>query len=171
MNRKIRVTVWNEFRHERDVKHPSRTVYPDGMHAVIAKALAAEPDFERYEIVRSVIDECLDMTLDYRQSGHPGGSRSKAHMLTALLLSGAMRWDIRRPWLRYGDRFVLSAGHVAPLAYSTLAVLNEGLRARLFAFGVGSDVNTLFLDKLASGNRGQAARRAGAGEQHQEQEH
>ena len=46
MNRRIRITVWNEFRHERDVKHPSRTVYPDGMHAVIAKALAAEPDFE-----------------------------------------------------------------------------------------------------------------------------
>ena len=91
---------------------------------------AAEPDFERYEIVRSVIDECLDLTLDYRQSGHPGGSRSKAHMLTALLLSGAMRWDIRRPWLRFGDRFVLSAGHVAPLVYSTLAVLNEALRAR-----------------------------------------
>ena len=91
---------------------------------------AAEPDFERYEIVRSVIDECLDLTLDYRQSGHPGGSRSKAHMLTALLLSGAMRWDIRRPWLRFADRFVLSAGHTAPLAYSTLAVLNEALRAR-----------------------------------------
>jgi transketolase len=91
---------------------------------------AAEPDFERYEIVRSVIDECLDLTLDYRQSGHPGGSRSKAHMLTALLLSGAMRWDVRRPWLRFADRFVLSAGHVAPLAYSTLAVLNEALRAR-----------------------------------------
>ena len=46
MNRKIRVTVWNEFRHERDAKHPAREVYPKGMHAVIAKALAAEPDFE-----------------------------------------------------------------------------------------------------------------------------
>jgi trehalose utilization protein len=40
MNRKIRVTAWNEFRRERNVKHPARTVYPDGMHAVIAKALA-----------------------------------------------------------------------------------------------------------------------------------
>jgi transketolase len=51
-------------------------------------------------------------------------------MLVALLLSGAMRWDIRRPWLRFADRFVLSAGHTAPLAYATLAVLNEALRAR-----------------------------------------
>ena len=56
-------------------------------------------------------------------------------MLVALLLSGAMRWDIRRPWLRFGDRFVLSAGHVVPLVYATLAVLNEGLRARAESTG------------------------------------
>jgi Ca-activated chloride channel family protein len=31
---------------------------------------------------------------------------------------------------------------------------NAALKARLFSFGVGSDVNTLFLDKLAQGNRG-----------------
>ena len=46
MNRKIRVTVWNEFRHERDVKQTPHKVYPDGMHAVIAKGLSAEPDFQ-----------------------------------------------------------------------------------------------------------------------------
>jgi transketolase len=92
--------------------------------------LAAEPDFARYEIVKDVIDECIDLSLNYRQSGHPGGSRSKLHLLLSLLLSGAMRWDLRRPWLRFGDRFVLAAGHTAPLAYATLAVLNEGLRAR-----------------------------------------
>ena len=42
--RTIRVTVWNEFFHEREAGHPARTVYPDGMHAVIASALGAEPD-------------------------------------------------------------------------------------------------------------------------------
>lgn len=31
---------------------------------------------------------------------------------------------------------------------------NSNLKARVFTFGVGSDVNTLFLDKLAEGNRG-----------------
>jgi len=90
----------------------------------------AERDFARYEVLKDLIDECLDLELNYRQSGHPGGSRSKVHLLLALLLSGAMRWDIRRPWLRFGDRFILSAGHVVPLVYATLAVLNEGLRAR-----------------------------------------
>jgi transketolase len=92
--------------------------------------LAAEPDFARYDVVKDVIDECIDLSLNYRQSGHPGGSRSKVHLLLSLLLSGAMRWDLRRPWLRFSDRFVLAAGHTAPLVYATLAVLNEGLRAR-----------------------------------------
>jgi transketolase len=88
------------------------------------------PSFEHWEVVKDVIDEAIDLTLNYRQSGHPGGSRSKVHMLVSLLLSGAMRWDLRRPWLPFGDRFVLSAGHTVPLVYCTLAVLNEVLRAR-----------------------------------------
>ncbi len=90
----------------------------------------AERDFAHYEVLKDLVDECIDLELNYRQSGHPGGSRSKVHMLLTLLLSGAMRWDIQRPWRRFGDRFVLSAGHVVPLVYATLAVLNEGLRAR-----------------------------------------
>jgi transketolase len=93
----------------------------------------AQTDFAYYEILKDLVDECIDLTLDYRQSGHPGGSRSKVHMLLSLLLSGAMRWDIKRPWLRFGDRFVLSAGHTVPLVYATLAVLNEGMRARMEA--------------------------------------
>ena len=90
---------------------------------------AAEPDFARYEVVKDLVDECIDLSLNYRQSGHPGGSRSKVHMMLALLLSGAMRWDVLRPWRRFGDRFVLSADTV-PLVYATLAVLNEAMRAR-----------------------------------------
>src|SRR5579863_6108128 len=75
----------------------------------------ASGDFERYELVKELVDECTDLSLNYRQSGHPGGSRSKVHMLVSLLLSGAMRWDVRRPWLRFADRFVLGAGHTTPL--------------------------------------------------------
>ena len=47
------------------------------------------------------------------------------------LLSGVMRWDIRHPEKRFGDRFVLVAGHTIPLVYATLAVFNEALRVRL----------------------------------------
>jgi transketolase len=90
----------------------------------------ATGSFEDWELVKDVIDELLDLSLNYRQSGHPGGSRSKVHLFLALLLSGAMRWDIRRPWLPFADRFVLSAGHTVPLVYTTLAALNEVIAAR-----------------------------------------
>jgi transketolase len=75
-------------------------------------------DHGQYEKVKDLIDECIDLMLNYRQSGHPGGSRSKVHIMVSLLLSGAMRWDIRRPWLRFADRFVLAAGHTVPLVYA-----------------------------------------------------
>ena len=90
----------------------------------------AEASFGLWEVVKDVVDEFIDLSLNYRQSGHPGGSRSKVHLLLATLLSGAMRWDIRRPWLPFADRFVLSAGHTVPVVYSTLAALNETLRIR-----------------------------------------
>src|SRR5439155_66977 len=86
--------------------------------------------FPLWDVTKDVVDEFIDLSLNYRQSGHPGGSRSKVHMMLALLLSGAMRWDLLRPWRRFGDRFVLSAGHTVPLVYATLAVLNEAVRTR-----------------------------------------
>lgn len=43
MAEKIRVTVWNEFRHEKT--HPRVTaVYPEGIHNVIASAIGGQPD-------------------------------------------------------------------------------------------------------------------------------
>jgi transketolase len=90
----------------------------------------AESSFARWEVVKDLVDEMIDLMLNYRQSGHPGGSRSKVHAMLALLLSGAMRWDLLRPWRPYCDRFVLSAGHTVPLVYACLAVLNEAMRAR-----------------------------------------
>ncbi|HEY9075726.1 MAG TPA: hypothetical protein VIO61_04245 [Anaerolineaceae bacterium] len=87
-------------------------------------------DFHYWEKTRDLIDNLIDLILNYRQSGHPGGSRSKSPILTSLLLSGAMRWDIRHPEKRFGDRFILGAGHTIPLIYCTLAVLNEALRVK-----------------------------------------
>ena len=91
---------------------------------------ACEPEFGHWEIIKDVIDESIDLMLNYRQSGHPGGSRSKVHQFVSLALSGAMRWDIQQPWRPYCDRFVLSAGHTVPLIYASLAVLNQTLRLR-----------------------------------------
>ena len=70
--------------------------------------------FDDWELIKEIIDESIDLALNYRQSGHPGGSRSKVHMFVSLLLSGAMRWHIRRPWRPFGDRCVLGARHTVP---------------------------------------------------------
>ena len=45
MDEKIRVTVWNEFRHELRVEKV-KAVYPQGMHVAIGEGLLAAGDFE-----------------------------------------------------------------------------------------------------------------------------
>ncbi len=42
----IRVTVWNEFRHEKHADHPASTIYPDGIHSAIAAGLRELGDFD-----------------------------------------------------------------------------------------------------------------------------
>ena len=91
----------------------------------------ASMHYAQWDKVADMVDQLIDMMVNYRQSGHPGGSRSKVHALIATLLGDVMRWDPRRPELRFGDRFVLVAGHTAPLVYATLPVLNEALRVKL----------------------------------------
>ena len=87
-------------------------------------------EFDHWEKTKDLIDQLIDVILNYRQSGHPGGSRSKVHALIVTLLGGVMRWDIRHPEKRFGDRFVLVGGHAIPLVYCTLALLNESLRIK-----------------------------------------
>ncbi|HYP39385.1 MAG TPA: ThuA domain-containing protein [Chloroflexia bacterium] len=44
MSTPIQVTIWNEFRHERDPAHPAHTIYPEGIHEAIAAGLREHPD-------------------------------------------------------------------------------------------------------------------------------
>ncbi|MCA8968552.1 MAG: transketolase [Planctomycetes bacterium] len=85
---------------------------------------------ERLDTVRLFIDQFIDIMLNHRQSGHPGGSRSKAHMIAALMAGGAMRWDVRDPTKPLADRFVLVAGHTIPVVYAALAVVNQAMALR-----------------------------------------
>lgn len=86
------------------------------------------PFFPYWEKAKDLVDQYIDISLNLAGSGHPGGSRSKVHLLLCACLSGAMRFDIRAPWKRFGDRFVLSAGHANPLVYAVLALFNESMR-------------------------------------------
>lgn len=83
-----------------------------------------------WEKIGDCIDNFIDVFENYRQSGHPGGSRSKRHMIVTLTLGGFMRWDIRHPEKAFGDRFVLVGGHTIPVIYAMLAAYNTALRAK-----------------------------------------
>jgi transketolase len=86
--------------------------------------------FPHWKKVGDLIDQCIDLMLNLRQSGHPGGSRSKVPLLVASTLGAGLRWDVRRPEHPSGDRFVLVAGHCNPAVYGMLAVYDEALRLR-----------------------------------------
>ena len=91
---------------------------------------ALSQHFGHWQKVGDLVDQCIDLMLNLRQSGHPGGSRSKVPLLVASTLGAGMRWDVRHPEAPFGDRFVLVAGHCNPAVYGMLAVYNEALRAR-----------------------------------------
>ena len=46
MTTPLRITVWNEYRHELDTSHPANTVYPEGIHGAIAQGLREHADLE-----------------------------------------------------------------------------------------------------------------------------
>lgn len=76
------------------------------------------------EICR-VVRGLLFTAVDAAQSGHPGGSTSKAEQVVTLLLSGALKFDARHPKHPGRDRVVWSAGHCSPLFHSLLALIYE----------------------------------------------
>ena len=92
------------------------------------------PHFGHWEKLKDIIDQLLDIMLDYRQSGHPGGSRSKVQALVVLTLSGMMRWDIRHPEKRF--RRPLCAGR---RSYQPARVRNAGCIERGVACEVPPD--------------------------------
>ena len=92
--------------------------------------LSHKKDIHYWEAIAAMVDQCIDISLNLSQSGHPGGSRSKVPVLITTLLSGVMKWDIRNPGKTFGDRFILVAGHTNPVEYSALAVFNEALRRK-----------------------------------------
>ena len=68
----IRVTVWNEFQHER-TQEKVKEIYPDGIHTCIAKFLRQE---EELSVRTAVFDEkeqcCRVRIVKNRWKGVPG---------------------------------------------------------------------------------------------------
>ncbi len=87
-------------------------------------------NFEDLEVVKDVTGQLIDFTLNLRQSGHPGGSRSKMHAFWSMLFSDYSHFDVVHPENPLSDRFILSAGHTVPLIYAALTVIGETFRKR-----------------------------------------
>ncbi len=54
MSAPIRITVWNEYRHELDRSHPAGTIYPRGIHSAIAEGLR---EYAGLEVRTATLDE------------------------------------------------------------------------------------------------------------------
>lgn len=55
------------------------------------------------------------------KSGHSGGSLGTADIFSVLYFGGFLRYRPEEPFWKERDRFVLSAGHLAPILYASLA--------------------------------------------------
>ena len=85
----------------------------------IFENIRRNPD-EYIPIVKEVKRDIIK-SLALAKSGHPGGSLGVAEFMVALFFGVYMQYDAKNPNWNQRDRFVLSAGHLAPVLYSCLA--------------------------------------------------
>jgi len=83
------------------------------------------------------------------QSGHPGGSSSKAEMVLTLLASGVLDFDAWNPKHPGRSRVVWSAGHCSPLFHAVLSLIYETLRRTGFTLPEGAARAAVFPEQLA----------------------
>ncbi len=87
--------------------------------------------------------------VDAAQSGHPGGSTSKAEQVLTLLLSGVVAFDPEHPKHPGRDRIVWSAGHCSPLFHAVLSLVHETLGARGLAIAAEAGTTPVYPEQLA----------------------
>ena len=71
-------------------------------------------------IVKIIKSDILKM-LALAKSGHPGGAIGISDLMAVLFFGNIMRYNSNDPNWEGRDRFILSAGHYAPVLYSCLA--------------------------------------------------
>lgn len=75
---------------------------------------------ELKEISRIIRTDIIK-SLYLAKSGHSGGPLGITDLMTVLFFNNIMKYSPKNPNLQNRDRFVLSAGHMAPVLYATLA--------------------------------------------------
>jgi transketolase len=143
-----------EAREALAASEPSRFQYhAEGGAYLNLKGLPLDPlpeiDEPKIAELCRVVRGLLFAAVDAAQSGHPGGSSSKAEQVLTLLSSGVLGFDARRPKHPGRSRVVWSAGHCSPLFHSTVALIYETLRRKGFTLA-GKDAGyAVFPEHLA----------------------
>lgn len=75
---------------------------------------------EMAEIASEIRRDIVRMLVEAK-SGHSGGPLGSADIFAVLYMGGVMKHDPSNPQMPGRDRFVLSAGHMCPVLYATLA--------------------------------------------------
>ncbi len=78
-------------------------------------------EVEEFSPIALELRKDIIKSLFLAKSGHSGGSLDTADLMAALFFGGFMKYDAKNPDWKERDRFVLSAGHIAPVLYSALA--------------------------------------------------
>lgn len=73
-----------------------------------------------YKEITNQIRRDIVQSLVLAQSGHTGGPLGITDVMAVLFFGGNMRYDSKNWRMPERDRFVLSAGHMTPVLYSTL---------------------------------------------------
>ncbi len=76
---------------------------------------------EELELKANEIRQDIIKMLLEAGSGHSAGPLGMADVFTALYFSGSLNLDPKDPWNENRDRVILSAGHICPVWYPTLA--------------------------------------------------
>ncbi len=78
-------------------------------------------EFDQFDEISTTIRQDIIKSLVLAKSGHPGGPLGITDVMSVLYFGGQMKYDSSNPDWNNRDRFVLSAGHMAPVQYSVLA--------------------------------------------------
>ncbi len=82
---------------------------------------SSQNSIEELKNIAKVLRRDVIKSLYLAGSGHSGGSLGTADIFSVLFFGGFMYYDPRNPKMPERDRFVLSAGHICPILYATLA--------------------------------------------------
>lgn len=78
-------------------------------------------NIKELELKANEIRQDIIKMLLQAKSGHSAGPLGMADVFTALYFGNVLHYDPKNPQMPLRDRFVLSAGHICPVWYATLA--------------------------------------------------